>query len=166
MNLEQARKFIEEHEWVFAKTYADTFPHEYTVRKKAKDDKTFNRFIEFMRDNSKIKSFFKKEYLYCEIDGIEYWEMGRPILNTEVINRAPINDEADYRFPPPPKENWQKLYDALAEREKRIQDLLSKEKNNEITDEELSELKKHFTYFDNKIDSSRKSMSSYLQENN
>ena len=162
MDLEEARRFIEEHEWIYAKTYADTFPHEYTVRKKAKDNERFDLFIKFMRDNSKIKSFFKKEYLYCEIDGIEYWEMGRPISNVEVINRAPINDNADYRFPSPHKENWQKLYDALEEREKRVNELQAKEKKGEITEKEGIELKKHFAYSDNKIDSSDKTMHSYL----
>lgn len=162
MDKKQARKFIKDREWVFAKTYADTFPHEYTVRKDDEDNKVFNSFIMFMRDNSKIKRFFNKEYLYCELDGIEYWEMGRAIPIIKVINRAPINDNAYYRKEITSQENWQKLYNALKEREERVYDLLIKKRDGVINKQELVELRKHLMYYNNIIDNSNKTMNFYL----
>lgn len=138
MTHEEAKQFIADNEWVFAKTYASTFPHEYTTRDRVKDDKKFNDFIQYIRDNAKLKPFFKFVYLYCEIGDMEYWEMGRPIKTAVVINRAKINDDADYRkkITVGDKElkTMQKL---LQDREDRYKELESKEL---LTQEEADEL--------------------------
>lgn len=149
MTEKEAKKFIENSKWVFAKSYADTFPHEYTTRDKAEDIGIFEDFIRYMRDNSKIKSFFGKAYLYCEIDGLEYWEMGRPIKTIVVINRAKIDDDRGYRANQHTEEDKEILLKALKDREERYEELSNKRNLNE---REKKELYEYNLYKYNKID--------------
>jgi len=41
MNIVEAREFIKNVNWVYAKTYSKTFPHEYITRKTVNNDKLF-----------------------------------------------------------------------------------------------------------------------------
>lgn len=34
---DRVKQFIEEQDWIFAKTYADTWPHEYIVQERVDD---------------------------------------------------------------------------------------------------------------------------------
>lgn len=125
MNIQEAKDWLNSQDWIFAKSYATTFPHRYTTRKKCKSPELFECVLHFIRDKAKLKTFHRKQYLYCEIDGFEYWEMGRPIPAVQVLNRAPINDEASYRFPEPPVNAEAIIKAKLQEREDRFKALLS-----------------------------------------
>jgi len=96
MEIEQVRCFINSVKWQEAKTYRDTFPHEYTVSNWIGSRKDlFNKFysfVEYIRKNGYQKKFFKKTYTYLDVDGYQYWTMGNPICETTVINREKIKN--------------------------------------------------------------------------
>jgi len=135
MTIEEAKIWITQQEFVYAKSYAKTFPHHYTTKDRC-DRQKFEEFITLIREYGKCKSFFKKQMLYLELDEYEYWEMGRPIKAVVVLNRAIINDNERYRIPVPSIEDEKELKAKLLQREIYLDCLLDKqnktEKDNEI----------------------------------
>ena len=126
MTIQEAREWVERQEWVYAKSYSDTFPHHYTTRSRCSDEKEFEAFFEVVREHGKVKTFMRKQYVYLEIGDYEYWEMGRPIKAVQVLNRAKINDAARYRFPMPKDGQESKLKATLAQRDAFLNTLLAK----------------------------------------
>ncbi len=94
-SIDTARKFVSDKKWIFAKTYAKTFPHEYIVKDNLdeKGREEFEKIVEFISNNGYQKKFFKRVYVYFEIDGFKYWTMGNPINETNILNREKINYE-------------------------------------------------------------------------
>ena len=137
MNYKEVKQVIEAVEWTFAKTYADSYPHEYTLRERVGDDELFDDLIRFMREKAKIKNFYGKQYLYFELDGKEYWEMGRPTRAVKVLNRAPIDDSKEYRseYPKPTEKDKERLLEKLKQRDRYVEYLL--DKNNRTNHEEV-----------------------------
>ena len=91
MDKKRLNKFIKSNKWIFAKTYADTFPHEYVVQ--PDDPKKLEEFIFFAKSIHKygyLKAFYKSMFTYLEIDGYKYWTMGDGYGNTTIINREPL----------------------------------------------------------------------------
>ena len=88
--------FIAERRWQFAETYAETAPHEYTVRDwehgKAPQDR-FDRFVHLIRQYGVTEKFWGKPHAYLYIGDWKYWTMGAPVDETTVINRADANEE-------------------------------------------------------------------------
>jgi hypothetical protein len=88
MTLEEARQFLSDQEFTFAKSYANTFPHYYLQRKKCTNEKKYEEFLQLIRDQGKVYHFYKKQYVYLEINGFVYWEVGRPIKCVQVLNKV------------------------------------------------------------------------------
>ena len=88
--------FVTERRWQFAKTYAKTAPHEYTIRD-WKPEKVsqghFDRFIDLIRQYGVIEKFWGKSNTYLYVGDHKYWTMGAPVNETIVINRADANGE-------------------------------------------------------------------------
>lgn len=124
MTLKEAEDFINSVPWVFSKEYKDTLPHYYTTRDRVNNDSLFEDFLKLVRKEGKLKTFFKKQYIYLEVNGYEYWEMGRPIKAVQVINRCQIDDEKHYRFPKATIEDEQLLKSKLLQREIYLEELL------------------------------------------
>lgn len=124
-NIEWAKEWISQQEFVEAKSYSMTFPHFYTTRNRC-NEKEFEMFLDLIRYYGKLKSFFTKQYLYLEINGFEYWEMGRPIKAVQVLNKAKIDDTQSYRKTPIGINDELTLKNKLAEREVYLDFLLSK----------------------------------------
>jgi hypothetical protein len=84
------KKFIIQNKWIFAKTYADFAPHEYLVKGRLTidDQKVFEEFVIFIRENWYKKMFGKTEYTYFDIDDNTYWTMWSPLEQTIILNRA------------------------------------------------------------------------------
>ena len=88
----QLQDFIDSYEWIFAKTYAKTAPHEYCVCEYG--DPKRNEFVEFAKH---IKQHGYKDYfwghpnMYLRIGEWKYWSMDDPVENTNLINRALLN---------------------------------------------------------------------------
>lgn len=124
MNLEEAQVWIKKQEFVYAKSYAKTLPHYYTTRCRCEETK-FEAFVRLIRQHGKIKSFYKKQYLYLELDAYEYWDMGRPVRSVQVLNRALIDDQAKYRRHVADYDE-QVLKEKLTSRDSYLEDLLAK----------------------------------------
>ena len=87
--LEPVRKYISSVRWIFAKTYAKTAPHEYTLRKERPElDADFVSFVKLIRAEGYDSKFWDKTHRYLDIDGHQYWTMGDPVEDTILINRA------------------------------------------------------------------------------
>jgi hypothetical protein len=126
MTLNEAQDWIKKQTFVYAKSYAQTLPHYYTTRSRC-DEATFEEFLWVIRDFGIVKSFYDKQYVYLELNGYEYWEMGRPIAAVQVLNRATINDEAKYRFPKPTPMQSNQLKATLLKREIEVRCLIEKQ---------------------------------------
>jgi hypothetical protein len=92
MTLQDMRDFIAAHTWTFAKSMPQ-MPHFYVVRDKCRADDEFVQAVTFIRKYGVPRPFFRKTYIYLDIDGWSYWTMGNPMWDTTIINRAEIKCE-------------------------------------------------------------------------
>ena len=93
---ENIEKFIDSANWVFAKTYAKTAPHEYTVRGNNPDlEDEFVYFVKFIREHGYKEKFWSKIHTYYDVGEYKYWTMGNPIDETTIINRAIIKNSRE-----------------------------------------------------------------------
>jgi hypothetical protein len=127
MTIEEVQSFLDRQNWVFAKSYAKTFPHSYLRKTDIEEQETFVDVIKYIRRNGKVKKFYTKHYVYLEIGKYEYWDMGRPDRTTIILNRAEINDNARYRFPMPTDEEEEMLRMKLITRDEYLNALISKD---------------------------------------
>jgi len=77
--------FIENTIWIFAKTYAKTWPHEYIVQEKV-DNKLFLELANHIDKFGYEDYFYKMKQVYFEDDRHAYWHM------ENIINRCPNKD--------------------------------------------------------------------------
>jgi len=89
--------FVTEEEWIFAKTYAKTWPHEYIVRNRV-EEILFLELVKFIREHGYKGKFYSKDITYYDWDNIVYWTMGDPIEETTIINRCPKEKSYEYRL--------------------------------------------------------------------
>jgi hypothetical protein len=73
---ENQKQFINDSHWIFAKTYAETWPHEYIVMEQV-DRKLFAELAGYIDDHGYDANYF-------DYDGITYWHMDN------IINRCPV----------------------------------------------------------------------------
>jgi hypothetical protein len=71
----ELRDFVATTPWIFAKTYAKTWPHEYIVRDRVDE----------------------KPIIYFDHDGMVYWTMGAPIEETTIVNRCVKEQSYEYK---------------------------------------------------------------------
>ena len=83
--------------WIFAKTYADTWPHEYIVRQKV-DEASFVNLVSHIRARGYEGRFYEKVMIYFEHEGMVYWTMGSPIERTIIINRCQKEQTYEHRL--------------------------------------------------------------------
>jgi len=91
------KNFIKNSNWIFAKTYAKTWPHEYIVRDKV-DETLFVKMVEHIRANGYVGKFYKMDITYFDEDGMVYWTMGDPIETTTIINKCAKEQSYEYRL--------------------------------------------------------------------
>jgi hypothetical protein len=98
--LEGFRHFVERSRWRFAKTYVDSYPHEYTLLRWAETDALADA-IACIEELGVVEPFWGSRRKYLHLDDRKYWHMGdagssdsskRPTL----INRAWL-DVSRYR---------------------------------------------------------------------
>jgi hypothetical protein len=89
--------FIASCTWTFAKTYADTWPHEYIVRQKV-DESSFVDLVTHIRAHGYEGRFYKRLIVYFEHEGMVYWTMGSPIEKTIIINRCREDQTYEHRL--------------------------------------------------------------------
>ena len=89
-------KFIDSADWVFAKTYAKTAPHEYAVREKNKHlEDEFVYFVKYIREHGYQEMFWGKPYTCFNVGEHKYWTMGDLIEETTIINRAVVKNSRE-----------------------------------------------------------------------
>jgi len=81
----ELKDFISQQDWIFAKTYAETYPHEYIVQERV-DSKLFILLAQHISANGYEEFFYKKKTLYLEYDGYTYWHI------ENIINRCVNKD--------------------------------------------------------------------------
>ena len=72
---EVLRRFVVDEPWTFAKTYAETWPHEYLVRDRV-DENLFVALVTHIRTHGYEGTFYSKPIGYFDEGGIVYWTMG------------------------------------------------------------------------------------------
>jgi hypothetical protein len=92
MTMDDLRAFVQASSWRFAKSMPQ-MPHEYTLRREAKDEALFERVILHIRQMGYQKKWGKTTYTYLDIDGWQYWTMGAPLEATILINRAKLRGD-------------------------------------------------------------------------
>lgn len=78
---EELKRFIEESNWIFAKTYATTWPHEYLVEEKV-DRTLFSQLADHIDKFGYESEFYTTKQTYFDYDGNTYWHM------ENIINRC------------------------------------------------------------------------------
>lgn len=91
------KRFVDSATWTFAKTYAETWPHEYIVRDRV-DEKLFLSLVRHIRENGYEGRFYRKPITYFDEDGMVYWTMGAPIEETTIVNRCTKEQTYEYRL--------------------------------------------------------------------
>ena len=93
----ELRDFINNSKWIFAKTYAATWPHHYIVRERI-DENLFIKMVEHIRRFGYEGWFYKMKLIYFEEDGYVYWTMGAPVEETTIINRCTKENTYEHRL--------------------------------------------------------------------
>ncbi|MGV8944870.1 MAG: hypothetical protein ACOH1N_00445 [Lutibacter sp.] len=78
---EKLKNFIKEQEWIFAKTYAETWPHEYIVQERV-DHELFLELANHIDQFGYEDYFYKVKQIYFNFDDNAYWHMDN------IINRC------------------------------------------------------------------------------
>ena len=91
-DLELFKELVESKEWITARTYVKTAPHEYVLRKMYISEE-FNFMVHFIRVNGFTARFGRGKPLRYLIFGEHYyWTMGDEVGKTIVLNRALLNN--------------------------------------------------------------------------
>lgn len=91
---QEFRNFVNRFDWIFAKTYADTAPHEYIVLKKVGIEykEEFIKIANFIREKGFKAYYYSRVGFYYIIDENYYWTMDEKAEDTDLINRAKLKD--------------------------------------------------------------------------
>lgn len=136
MTKEEAELWVSKQNWVYAKSYASTYPHHYTTRNRC-DEFEFEQFLWLIRNDGKLKTFNSKQYIYLELGEYEYWEMGRPIKAVQVLNRALIDDTKPYRYPKPSDKEELTIKAKMNMRDAHLECLLLRQERTEEHERQL-----------------------------
>ena len=79
------KSFIDGITWIFAKTYAKTWPHEYIVQEKV-DNELFLELAKHIYTYGHEEYFYNKKMTYFDYDGRVYWHM------ENIINRCDASE--------------------------------------------------------------------------
>jgi hypothetical protein len=99
-DLAHFRSFVADTRWRFAKTYVESYPHEYTLRQWV-DGNAFSGAIQCIDRWGIVESFWHAERKYLYLDERKYWHMGntvsgKPDERPTLINRTWL-DVSRYR---------------------------------------------------------------------
>lgn len=95
--LAKLRTIIADATWIFAKTYAESAPHEYCLRVDLKrGDVSFQDMLllaEAIWDYGYRERYGGYIQTYLDIDDCKYWSMDPTPERTDLINRCPLRQE-------------------------------------------------------------------------
>ncbi len=78
---EQLKKFIKDCNWIFAKTYETTWPHEYIVQENV-DNELFLALAHHIDTFGYESYFYTTKQMYYDYEGHSYWHI------SNIINRC------------------------------------------------------------------------------
>ena len=89
------KKFIDNNNWIFAKTYAKTAPHEYLIYDKLDEEtqKEYNWFIKQIEEKGVNEKFYQITFRYLYFDGMKYWIHGAGENDRGILNRDPAGNK-------------------------------------------------------------------------
>ena len=91
MNADEQRlkNFICGVTWIFAKTYAETAPHEYIVYNKLRPDqqKEYEWFVKQIKQHGVDEKFYQAPFRYLYFEEMKYWVNDLEELAGGVLNR-------------------------------------------------------------------------------
>ncbi len=82
---DKLKQFIANQKWIFAKTYATTWPHEYIIEEQVKGE-LFSALSKYIDINGYKSEFYDTVQTYFDYAGHTYWHMGN------IINRCPESE--------------------------------------------------------------------------
>lgn len=99
------RTFLFGVDWVFARTYAKTWPHEYIVKDRV-DTAMFEKVVNHIREHGYAGRFYRRTITYFEEDVLVYWTMvppedhpgWYPVEKETIVNRCPKESTYEYRL--------------------------------------------------------------------
>jgi hypothetical protein len=99
-DLQAFRAFVADSRWRFAKTYVESYPHEYTLRHWGDSDSFWKAILCIERFGVRER-FLSTQRKYLYVDERKYWHMGNatsenPDERPGLINRAWV-DVTTYR---------------------------------------------------------------------
>lgn len=77
------RELVDNHKWIFAKTYAAFCPHEYTLKRDRWSAESFKWFVKFVWDNGFWARYGKSEAKYFIDNETGYYYFVSPADMTE-----------------------------------------------------------------------------------
>ena len=92
----ELREFVDSASWVFARTYAATWPHEYIVRDRV-DERLFASLVVHIRTHGYEGRFYRRTITYFDDGDQVYWTMGAPVAQTVIVNRCRKDQTYEYR---------------------------------------------------------------------
>lgn len=88
------RQYVCMVRWQNAKSYENTYPHEYTVKQWCPlREAWFESIVVGIRKYGVKKKFGKRTYIYLKIDNKAYWTLGYSVSHTTLINRVALTDK-------------------------------------------------------------------------
>ena len=84
------KDFINQQNWIFAKTYAKTWPHEYIVEENV-DKELFLEFAKYIDTFGHKEKFYTQDMIYFNFGEHTYWHM------ENIINRCLLEDTYEER---------------------------------------------------------------------
>lgn len=102
---EPVARFLRDVEWVFARTYAENWPHEYIVRDRV-DQELFLQTVRHIRQNGYLGRFYTRRITYVRDGELLYWTMVPPKEDPgwypaeaeTIVNRCPVEWSYEYRL--------------------------------------------------------------------
>lgn len=94
---EKLKEFIEKQNWIFAKTYAKTWPHEYIVQERV-DNELYLKLANHIDEFGYVDYFYQTKQIYFNYNGFTYWHMEN-IINRCVEKDTYHNRKIDGRLP-------------------------------------------------------------------
>ena len=84
---EDVQRFVLASRWIFARTYASSWPHEYLLR----TDENAPLFLKLARhvfEHGVEERFYRSRRRYFHIGGQVYWSMDRSAELSTLVNRC------------------------------------------------------------------------------
>ncbi len=94
---EKLKQFIDNSKWIFAVTYAKTWPHEYIVQERVDND-LFLALAHHIDTFGYESHFYQTKQVYFDYNGYTYWHM-EGIINRCLKSETYLIREKEGRLP-------------------------------------------------------------------